>query len=198
VPEGSHFSLTALDLTREAAVRKFIGKVYGTAGRIDLLINCAGYGGPLSRCEALSVKEYRKILDGNVLSAFLTCKFAIPIFKKQKCGTIINISSMAGQRAVPKLALYSAAKFGVMALSQAIAKENSDGDIRCLTVCPGGMNTKMRADLFGPEDAQKQQSPEFVAEIILQVLKNKIPLLSGSDMVIRHGKVTAIHPPPAA
>jgi NAD(P)-dependent dehydrogenase (short-subunit alcohol dehydrogenase family) len=198
LPEGSSMHLYELDLTDESAVKKFIHGVHRTAGRIDLLINSAGYGGTLVRTEKLSSREFKKIMDGNLLSTFLTCKYAIPVFKKQKKGTIINISSMAGQRAVPQLAAYSASKFGVLALSQAIAKENPDGDIQCITVCPGGMNTKMRSDLFGAEDAQRQQHPDFVADIITRVLKNQFPLLSGSDIVIRHGKVTAVHPPPSA
>ena len=104
---------------------------------------------------------------------------------------------MAGQRAVPRLAVYSAAKFGVLALSQAVAKENANIDFKCLTVCPGGMNTEMRANLFGWEDASRQQSPAFVADTIYDIYRNKIKVESGGDIVIRHGKVTAIHPCPA-
>ena len=86
---------------------------------------------------------------------FLTAKYFVPLFRKQKFGTIVNVSSMAGQRAVPGLAVYSAAKFGVIALSQAVAKENKDAGLKCFTVCPGGMNTEMRAKIFGKEE-QKQ------------------------------------------
>jgi NAD(P)-dependent dehydrogenase (short-subunit alcohol dehydrogenase family) len=99
---------------------------------------------------------------------------------------------------VPRLAAYSAAKFGVLALSQAIAKENPETGLRCITVCPGGMNTEMRRELFGAEDAVRQQTPEFVAGIMTQIAEGKITVLSGGHIVIRHSKIAGVFPPPAA
>ena len=81
---------------------------------------------------------------------------------------------------------------------KAIAKENAGTGLQCVTVCPGGMNTQMRYDLFGAEDAMRQQTPEFVADIMMQVVEGKIPVLSGGHIVIRHSKITGIFPPPAA
>lgn len=194
LPKGADVSFHAADLTSESQVKKLAAQLKGKT--ISLLINNAGYGGDLIRLEETSVKEYHKLMNGNVLSAFLMCKHFVPVFRKQKGGTIFNISSMAGQRAVPKLAAYSIAKFGVLALSQAVAKENLDIPIKCVTVCPGGMNTEMRAKIFGKEDAARQQSTEFVSETIFDVYQNKIAVESGGDIVIRHGKITAIHPCP--
>ncbi len=191
---GADISFHAFDLTAEPQVKKFAARFKNK--KIDLLINNAGYGGDLLRIEETSAAEYHKLMNGNMLSAFLMCKHFIPVFRKQKSGAIFNISSMAGQRAVPKLAAYSMAKFGVIALSQAAAKENLDIPIKCLTICPGGMNTEMRAKIFGKEDAARQQSTDFVAQTILDVYENKIPVESGGDIVIRHGKITAVHPCP--
>jgi short-subunit dehydrogenase len=103
---------------------------------------------------------------------------------------------MAGQRAVPGVAVYSASKFGVLALSQAIAKENADIPLKCVTVCPGGMNTEMREAIFGKADAEKQQSPDYVADVIFDVYHDKVQVESGGDIVIRHGQISAIHPCP--
>jgi hypothetical protein len=60
------------------------------------------------------------------------------------------------------------------------------------------MNTAMRAKLFGVADAKRQQSPDFVAEIIMRVVQGKIVVPSGGDIIIRHGKVAAINDPPPA
>jgi 3-oxoacyl-[acyl-carrier protein] reductase len=198
IPDENSFFLYDFDLACESDVKKFLRTIYRATGRIDSLSNSAGFGGPLKRLEQCSEKEYRTILDSNLLTAFLTCKHVIPIFKKQRRGVVINISSMAGTRAVPRLALYSASKFGVRALTQALAKENPDGDLYCLTVSPGGMNTRMREDLFGSADARKQQSPDFVADVICRILSGQIPVPHGSEVVVRHGKVTAVQPLPAA
>ena len=126
------------------------------------------------------------------------CKYTLPLLKEQKRGWIINIASMAGKRAVPSLGAYSVAKFGVTALTQSIAKENPSAGFRCITVCPGGMNTEMRAKLFGRKDAERQQSADFVADKILEILDGKIQVESGGDLVIRHGRITAINPLPEA
>lgn len=194
---SSHFSLAALDIQSEAAVKKYIQNLKRKAGRIDILINNAGYGGTLSRVENLPLREFERHLRANLLGTFLFCKHTLPIFRRQKGGLLLNIASMAAKRAVPRLAAYSAAKFGVLALGQAIAKENLDIFFKCITVCPGGMNTQMRSSLFGEEDARRQQSPDFVADIILQIVEDKIKLETGSDITIRHSKVTDIHVPPA-
>lgn len=194
LPAHSKVSFHALNLTSEPQVKALARRFKGKP--LDLLINNAGYGGDLLSIQETSVAEYRKLMDGNLLSAFLMCKHFTPLFRAQKKGCILNISSMAGQRAVPKLAVYSAAKFGVLALSQAVAKENLDIPLKCVTVCPGGMNTEMRAKIFGKEDAARQQSTAFVADTIFDVYQNETLVESGGDIVIRHGKITAIHPCP--
>lgn len=198
VNHSDRFFLRAIDLTKEPQVQRFLRAVQKKFGRIDLLINCAGYGGQLARVEQLSLSEFQKHLSHNLLSSFFMCKHTIPIMRKQKKGLIINISSMAGKRAVPRLVAYSAAKFGILALSQCVAKENSDVNLKCITVCPGGMNTRMRAELFGREDAEQQQSASYVSDVIEQVILGKIEVESGGDIVIRHGKITAINSAPKA
>lgn len=186
------------DLTSEKKVKSMLARVRKRTGRIDILINCAGYCGPLTRVEDISLKDFRKHMQSNLLSVFLTCKAALPAMLKQKQALIINVSSMAGTRAVPRLFPYSAAKSGVLALSQCVAKENPDTGLKCITVCPGGMNTKMRRDLFGAEDAERQQSPDFVAYVIDQIVQGRIEVQSGGHIIIRYGKITGVFPPPAA
>lgn len=196
--EGKQFSLFQLDVTKENSVKRFIHSVLKKSGKIDIIINNAGYGGTLKNVEDLSGSEVLKHFTQNLLSAFVVSKFVIPILKKQKKGLIINISSMAGKRAVPGLFAYSASKFGMLALSQCIAKENSNVGFKCIAVCPGGMNTEMRSKIFGPADAEKQQRTDFVADVIFQISKDQIKVESGGNIVIRHGKITAINPAPEA
>jgi len=198
IPDGKKFRLSLLDVTREASVKHFISQVRRASGKIDVLINCAGYASRLVPVEKETLYEFQKNISVNLIGPFLMCKYVLPVFRARKKGWIINVSSMAGKRAVPRLGAYSAGKFGVVALTQAIAKENSDTRLKCVTVCPGGMNTKMRVELFGRRDAEKQQTPEFVAEKIMEVIHGKIKMGSGDDIVIRHGKITAINPLPGA
>lgn len=195
---SAKFKFLLGDITSEKSVKLLFGKIQKQAKRIDVLINNAGFCGPLTRVEDLLLKNFQKHMEINLTTAFLMCKHAIPIMLKRKNGLIVNISSMAGTRAVPKLMAYSASKFGVLALSQSIAKENLNTGLKCITICPGGMNTEMRRELFGAEDAARQQTPEFMADVISQVADDKITVLSGGHIVIRYGKITEITPPPVA
>ena len=193
-----NFYLHQADVTSEAAVRRVVAAIARKEKKIDVLINNAGYAGKLKRLEKESLQELEKNLSSNLVSVFLMSKYTLPHLLKQDDSWLINISSMAGKRSVPQLALYSASKFGVLALSQAIAKENPDSGLHAITVCPGGMNTAMRAKIFGWEDARKQQSPDFVAERIVDILENRIEVPQGGDIVMRYGQITSINPPPEA
>jgi len=195
---SNRFKLLSGDITSEKTVKKLLAGIKRNAGAINILINNAGYWTPIANVEKIPLKEFREHFKQNLETAFLMCKYAIPGMKKQAKALIINISSMAGVRAVPRLAPYSAAKSGVIALSQAIAKENAQTGLQCITVCPGGMNTDMRTGLFGVDDAMRQQTPEFVADIIAQIVEEKISVLSGGHVIVRHSKITGIFPPPPA
>lgn len=196
--QSKNLKLFQADLKSEKTVKTLIAKITKQAGAIDILINNAGYCGPLKRVEEISCAEFQKHLTQNLFTTFLMCKYAIPAMLRQRQSLLINISSMAGTRAVPRLMPYSVSKFGILALSQAIAKENAGTGLHCVTVCPGGMNTEMRRELFGVEDAARQQAPGFVANVICQIADKKINVLSGGHIIIRHSKITAICPPPEA
>ncbi len=195
---SSDFRLHQFDVTDENEVKLFFEGIKKTGENIHLLINNAGYASVPIKFENITTEEFKKNIDVNLYGTFLMCKYALPIMQNNKQGTIINISSMAGKRAVPELSIYSASKFGVLALSQALAKENIQNGIKCYTVCPGGMHTEMRAKLFGSEDALRQQTTDYVAGVIMQTISGEINIDSGGDIVIRHSKISAINPVPLA
>ncbi len=198
IRETSRFQLERVDLCSEAQVKRFFAKLGRRRKRLDILINNAGYGGRLRELEKETLREFQRHLSSNLLSTFLVCKYALPLLKRRKGAWVLNIASYAGKRAVPSLGAYSASKFGVVALTQSFAKENLERRIRWVTVCPGGMNTPMREKLFGRDEAKRQQSPDFVADKILEIVEGKIKVESGGDIVIRHGRLTAVNPPPPA
>ena len=198
IPERDRFILYQADVSSESKVKHLISRVFKHAGRIDVLINNAGYANRFVRTEKENAREFERNFSQNLFSIFLMCKYALPLFQRQNSGWIINIASLAGKRAVPGLGAYSASKSGVIALGQCIAKENPDAGFKCVTVCPGGINTEMRARVFGKEDANRQQSPDFVADKIMEILEGKIDVPSGGDMIIHHGQVSAINAAPPA
>lgn len=192
---SKNFHLIVSDVASANSVAGLFYAVKKITPKIDLLVNSAAYGGKLERIEETSPEEFEAHLRGNLLSVFLMCRAALPFLKKSKSAFVMNVSSMAGVRAVPRIAGYSASKFGVLALTEALAKENPEW-LKVVTVCPGGMNTKMRSDLFGKADALRQQTPGFVADKMMQVLTGEIPLVTASHIVIRHSHITQIIVPP--
>lgn len=192
---SEHFSLIQADLSNESEVRNLFQEIKKNHSKLDLLVNNSAYGGVLQRIEDTTPSEFQSHLQSNLFSVFLMCHEAFPLLKKSQLPLVMNVSSMAGVRAVPQIAGYSASKFGVLAMTEAFAKENPDW-LKVVTICPGGMNTEMRASLFGKEDAAKQQTTEFVARTMEDVLTGKVELVSGSHIVIRHGKITQIIVPP--
>ena len=73
-----------------------------------------------------------------------------------------------------------------------MAQELEGTGVRCFSCSPGGINTRMRADVFGLADAQRQQAPQVVADYIVDALTGRLAVPNGADLVVRHGKVAVI------
>ena len=201
--KGGACSSYIVDVSSSAAVKGFIGKVIKVHGRIDVLVNNAGVVHEFTSIDKISEEEYVSCMRTNVDSIFYFLKAVIPQMKKQKSGIIVNLSSGAGKRAHAGLSVYAASKFAVEALTQAAAREFDGTDTRwkgsaipgvsCITIIPaGGVNTGMRAAIFGKADAKKQQSTESVAIVLKDVLSGKVRVPNGGDVFIRQGAVTEV------
>ncbi len=118
--------------------------------------------------------------------------------KKQRAGLIVNIASMAGKMGHGGLADYSASKFGVIGLTQSVAWELYDAHlsrVRIVAVCPGGINTPMRAKIFNKKDAERQQSAEQVAEVIAHIVDGDLAVPNGGDVIVKNGEAKAVNNP---
>ena len=193
---GGKCEYSVVDVTNKKQVYGFIDKTMKKQGRIDVIINNAGYINEWKEIEKITEQEFENNFKTNVYSTYYFLKKIVPVMRKQGEGVIVNISSMAGKRGLPNLTGYCASKFAVIGLTQSVAKELENANVFCFAVCPGGMDTRMRTKLFGDEDSKRQQSPNYVASVIRDVLVGKIKIPNGGDISIRHGKITAITPPP--
>ena len=181
---------TKVDVTSRSQINVFFKKIIHSHKKIDVLINNAGWTGMPKPIEKISEQEYRQYLGTNFNSIFYFAQKVIPLMLKRRSGMMITISSTAGKRANSLVPLYSATKFAARGLAQAIDKAIEGTGVRSITIAPGGMNTSMRAKLFGKEEAEKQQSPEVVAYIIADVLRGAIEIPVGGDVEVRGGKMT--------
>ncbi len=129
-----------LDVRDAARIDDVARSAVSRFGRIDVLFNNAGYG-LLGAVEETSPDEARAILETNFLGTFLMTRALLPQLRKQGAGHILNMSSGAGVGAVPGLGLYSATKFAVEGLSEALAAEVAGFGIRVTIIEPGAFNT---------------------------------------------------------
>ena len=188
-----HFEL--LHLSNEVYVEEYTKIILQKENRVDILINNAGVAHNLALIEEMNLEMFNSIIKDNVMPTFNMMKHIMPIMKKNNSGTVINISSRAGRRAVPKLSAYTAAKFAVRGLTESVAKEVQETGIKCVTISPAGVNTGMRAMVFGKEDAEKQQDTSRITEIISKILLGKLQVSNGSDIVIIKDKEPIIRVP---
>ena len=184
-----------LDLADELNVERYVKTILQKENRIDILINNAGVAHNLALVEEIDSEMLNSVVRDNLLPTFNMMKYTIPIMKKNNSGTIINISSRAGRRAVPKLSAYTAAKFAVRGLTESVAKEVQDTGIKCISISPAGVNTGMRAMVFGQEDAENQQDTSRINEVISRILSGSLEVSNGSDIVIIKDKEPIIRVP---
>lgn len=156
---GGRAEIFQADLTREEEVSRLFDQVEAALGPVQVLVNNAGiaWQGLLTD---MSLMEWRQVLDANLTSLFLCCRRALPPMARAHTGCIINIGSMWGQQGASCEAAYSAAKAGVIGLTQALAQEYGPSGIRVNCIAPGVIDTPMNAHL-SPEDmaALKEETP---------------------------------------
>jgi NAD(P)-dependent dehydrogenase (short-subunit alcohol dehydrogenase family) len=136
-------SACAADVTRAEDCQRIAEQCIAAYGRVDVLHNNVGIGtlgGPVEMSEA----EWDRVVDTNLKSMYLTCKFVLPHMQRQKSGAVINISSMAAVRFAPySMLAYSASKAGVNALTRSIAMQYAPQGIRANAIMPGLIRTPM-------------------------------------------------------
>ena len=130
----------------EESILLFFDEVISRAGRIDVLVNNAGVtrDGLIVRMKA---EHWDTVLDTNLKGAFNCIKFAAKSMMKQRCGRIVNITSVVGAAGNPGQANYVAAKAGIIGLTKAVARELAPRGITSNAVAPGFVETDMTRDL---------------------------------------------------
>ncbi|MGL4367907.1 MAG: oxidoreductase [Brevinemataceae bacterium] len=144
-------NIEKLDITSEKNIEEVVNLIVKKHGRIDVLINNAGYGFYHS-LEETSLEEGRRQFDVNIFGLMSLTKKVIPFMRKNASGTIINISSVAGKVAMPFMGWYSASKHALEALSDSLRLELSPFGINVVVIEPGRIRSEFASTAFASLD----------------------------------------------
>ena len=157
---GDQVRSCALDVTDPQAAGNAVEAAVRAFGRLDVLVNNAGYGN-IGSIEDTSLQDIRAQIETNLFGVINVTKAAIPLMREQRSGHIIQLSSVGGRVGAMGRAAYSAAKWGVEGFSEVLAKETAPLGIKVTIVEPGGFRT----DFAGSSTKLYEGRPEYATTV---------------------------------
>ena len=190
-----------VDVSDESQVERMAEDVVERYGRIDILVNNAGLYASLEMrpFTEIPVEEWRRVMDVNVLSMFLTCRAVVPRMREQGGGRLVNISSGTPFRGVPFLLHYVTSKGAIVALTRALAKELGGDDVLVNCVAPGFTMSEgvqehpevieaLRDVSVAARTLQRDQQPEDVVGAVVFLCGPGAAFITGQTIVIDGGQ----------
>lgn len=196
-PSGEEglFRMIRMDVDDDRSVASGIAQVLQDAGRLDVIVNNAGFGFA-GAIEDTSIEEVRALFETNLFGLLRVCWTVLPRMREQGSGTIVNISSLAGRIGLPYQGLYSATKYAVEGLTEALRMEVRPFGINVVLIEPGDFCTGFtsnrryttaskenpayrerfqRAIKVAESDEMKGSSPERIARVLDRILRERSP-----------------------
>jgi NAD(P)-dependent dehydrogenase (short-subunit alcohol dehydrogenase family) len=203
---GDRVRTVALDVTSPAEVQKAVAAAKEAFGRIDVVVNNAGYGF-VGAFEEMTPDEFKGQIDTNFWGVVNVTRAVLPVLREQGFGHIIQVTSVGGRLGVPGLSGYNAAKFAVEGLSEALAQEIKPLGLKLTIVEPGGFRTdwagasmafakpsEAYAPVLGPISEYREQhsgqepgDPRKAGRVLLQLVEMEQPPLRlplGKDAIM--------------
>jgi NAD(P)-dependent dehydrogenase (short-subunit alcohol dehydrogenase family) len=186
------------DISDETFVERFATSVLDRWGRVDLLVNNAGISF-IASVEEISARDFRRVLEVNLVAPFLLSKAFGSAMRRQKSGSIVNVASIAGLAGIADRSAYNASKHGLIGLTRTLAAEWGGHGVRVNAVCPGWVKTEMDAadqaggsysdqDIISRIPMARFASPDDIARAVA-FLADPIesPFINGHTLVIDGG-----------
>ena len=161
------------DASNENQVSKFFDNVKKKTKKIDALINNVGVAGPTGSLEKIKSKDWENTLQVDINSHFYFTKRAIPLIKKSKNGSIINISSTAGILGFPLRSPYAASKWAIIGITKTLAMELGRYNIRVNAVCPGTIKGDRMKRVIRDKAKFKKVSPKKIEKDFISMSSMK-------------------------
>ncbi|MBS1677638.1 MAG: SDR family oxidoreductase [Actinobacteria bacterium] len=195
----------AVDLTQEKEVERFVAAVIADHGKIDALVNLAGFYGPRPLIEEQTLPEFRAVIAANLESAFLCCRQVVPHMRERGYGRIVNTASGTFHNPQPGLSAYVGSKGGVIGFTRVLAKEVGGDGITVNVVMPGMIETEHVLTMLGdtPEgretvagffertiehqSVKRRGKPEDLAHAILFLTDERAGFITGQSLQLDGG-----------
>ena len=171
---GERITPVMLDVREQAAAEAAVQTAIEKYGRLDVLVNNAGYG-HFAPFEQMSTEDFRDVVETCLFGVVYTTHAALPIMRKQKSGHIFQVSSIGGRMALPGNSPYHAAKWAVGGFSDALAAEVAPFGVKVCTLEPGGIRTNwaQRAGEHSPEVLPEYEGSVGVIYKLLASVRGK-------------------------
>lgn len=171
---GTDILTHAIDVADRASTNTFFRWATNELGQIDILVNAAGTNIKNRSMAEMAPEQWDQLMAINATGGYNCMHAVLPAMRERKSGTIINISSVAGKRAIALGGIaYAASKFAMTALGTCVANEVAEDGVRITNVYPGEVNTPILANRPTPvtdEHKQRMLQPDHVAELVLSIL----------------------------
>jgi 2-hydroxycyclohexanecarboxyl-CoA dehydrogenase len=183
------------DVTDPQSVQVMVGRAMQQFGRIDVLVNNAGWDKASPFVES-ELADWDRAIAVNLYGVLHTCKAVLPIMAEQGSGAVVNLGSDAGRVGSSGEAVYSAAKGGVIAFTKSLAREMARHQVRVNCVCPGPTDTALFASFAGPElrealtkaiPFRRLGQPTDVANVVAFLASDEASFVTGQTVSVSGG-----------
>jgi 2-dehydro-3-deoxy-L-rhamnonate dehydrogenase (NAD+) len=196
-PYGSprHFEV---DITKPETIRAALASTLGIYGRIDYLVNNAGFAGPTMPLDEYDPLEWQRVIEVNLLGTYHVTRLVVPAMRAANTGRVVNVASLAGKEGTSNASAYSAAKAGVIAMTKSMGKELAQTGIRVNGIAPAAVETSLLAQMSpGHVQTMIDKSPmgrlgtvKEVADLALWLCSDSCSFSTGAIFDLSGGRAT--------